>query len=258
MGKIGDSRGVRSLAVGASVLRALAAAGQPVALTAIAESSAMLPGKAHRYLRGFIAAGLIVQEPSTKKYDLGPLAYSLGASALQRYDVVRAASTRLAELRTACGESISLMIWGDGGGVVVRSEEGRQDISVVLRIGAQLRLVTSSAGRVFAAFLPDAVTGPVIDAEFAGHPMLNGRPVTRTAFERVVADVRATGTCVVVDGPVSGATALSAPLFAPGGRLVGVVSVVGRTGHLAAAWGGGIDRELRLSDRRCDTLRESG
>jgi DNA-binding IclR family transcriptional regulator len=245
MGKLPDRRGVNSIEVGAGILRCFTAATQPLSLSAIAASTAMLPGKTHRYLRSFIAAGLVVQEASTKRYDLGPLAYSLGASALQRYDAVRAASTRLAELRAACGESISLMIWGDAGGVVIRSEEGRQDVSVVLRVGASVRLVTSSAGRVFGAFLPPGVSQPVLEAEFAKRPAVNGERVTRAAYLQVIESIRTGKPCVLSDGPVSGATAMSAPLFSPDGRLVAVVGVVGRTGRMDVSSGGIVARELQ-------------
>lgn len=244
MAKLIDRRGVNSLEVGADVLRCFTTASQPLTLSAIAAFTGMLPGKAHRYLRSFIAGGLIVQEPSTKRYDLGPLAYSLGASALQRYDVVRAASTRLAELRAVSGESASLMIWGDAGGVVIRSEEGRHDVAVVLRIGAAVRLVTSSAGRVFAAFLPPGVSAPVLDAEFAKRPLVNGERVTRSGYSQVIESVRGARLCVLSDGPVSGATAMSAPLFAPDGRLVAVVSAVGRTGHMDASASGKVARAV--------------
>lgn len=244
MAKIADRRGVNSLEIGAQLLRCFTAASEPLTLSSIASDSGMLPGKAHRYLRSFIAAGLVIQEAGTKRYDLGPLAYSLGAAALQRYDVVRTASTRLAELRVACGESISLLIWGDAGGVVVRTEESRQDVSVVLRIGATVRLVTSSAGRVFAAFLPPDLATPIIAAEFLQRPAVNGKRITRSDFAKALESIRRDRLSMVSNGPVSGATALSTPLFAPDGRLVAVISVVGRTGHLDTSAGGSLAREL--------------
>ncbi len=253
MPKTADPRGVNSVEVGARVLRSLAQANGPLTLGAVASECAMLPGKAHRYLRSLVAAGLVVREPATRLYDLGPFAYMLGAAALQRYDVVRAASKHLDELRAACGESASLMIWGDSRGVVVRSEDSGHDVSIVLRVGAPVRLLTSAAGRIFGAFLPSIVTGPVLDTEFAERPMLGGKRISRAAYASILGDVRERGTCVVHDGPVAGAGAIAAPLFGPEGRLLAVVSVVGRSATLDVTRGGPVERALLAFCRRVES-----
>jgi DNA-binding IclR family transcriptional regulator len=252
MAKIPDPRGVNSVEVGAGVLRSLAQANGPLALGAVASACAMLPGKTHRYLRSLIAAGLVVQDSLTKLYDLGPFAYMLGAAALQRYDVVRAASARLDELRVVCGESASLMIWGESRGVVVRSEVSDHDVAMVLRVGASVRLITSAAGRIFAAFLPSIVTEPVLDAEFAERTVLGSKPILRTAYAAILDEVRKRGTSVIHDGPVDGAGAIAAPLFGPEGRLLAVVSVVGRSATLEVTRGGPVERELLAFCRRVE------
>jgi DNA-binding IclR family transcriptional regulator len=237
--------GVQALQTGAEILRCFAHAAQPLTLSAVAATAEMAPGKVHRYLRGFIAAGLLVQDAATRKYDLGPLAYSLGVAALQRHDLVREASNRLGELRAATNESVSLLIWGDRGPVVIRSDESRRDVAVIMRVGGVVRLTTSSAGHVFAAFLPESVAAPIIATELAEHPVLDGTPVTAESFTAALAAVRKRGLSFVQNGPVAQAAALSAPLFEPDGRIVAAVSVVGQVGRMAHDRDGPIDRELR-------------
>lgn len=234
------------------MLRCFVRANGPLPLKAIASESDMLAGKTHRYLRSFIAAGFVVQDAATRLYDLGPLAYAVGAAGLRRYDVVRSASTHLVELRMACGESASLMIWGDASGVVIRSEEGSNDVSIMLRVGSPIRLVTSSAGRIFAAYLPREIVEPVLAAEFAERPVLNGRRIKRADYTAALDKVRAKGICVLRDGPVPGAAAISTPLFGPDGRLLAAASVVGRTGKLDERPDGPIARELRAFCRRME------
>lgn len=237
---------VQTLQTGAEILRCFARAAQPLTLSAVAVATGMAPGKVHRYLRGFIAARLIVQEPATRRYDLGPLAYSLGIAALQRHDLVRNASNRLAELCSTTGESVSLLIWGDGGPVVIRSEESRQYVAVILRVGGTVQLTTSSAGYLFAAFLPAAQTEAMIAAELEGHPAVDGRRVTARSFSTILAEVRHRGLAEIRNGPAPDTVALSAPLFEADGRVVGVVSVVGRAGSMAHKPGGLVERELRV------------
>lgn len=237
--------GVQSLQTGANVLRCFAAAAQPLTLSSVAATTAMAPGKVHRYLRGFIAAGLLVQDTATRKYDLGPLAYSLGVAALQRHDLIREASSRLGELRVATSESVSVLIWGDRGPVVIRSEESRRDVAVIMRVGGVVRLTTSSAGRLFAAFLPARDTAATIAAELAEHPVFEGKPITARGFAATLAEIRERGLSFVQNGPIANAAALSAPLFEPDGRIVAAVSVVGQAGRMAHDPGSTIDRELR-------------
>jgi DNA-binding IclR family transcriptional regulator len=236
---------VQTLQTGAEILRCFARSAEPLTLSTVAVATGMAPGKVHRYLQGFIAAGLAVQEPATRRYDLGPLAYSLGIAALQRHDLVRDASHGLGELCAATGESVSLLVWGDGGPVVIRSEESRQYVAVILRVGGMVRLTTSSAGYLFAAFLPGAQTDAMIAAELQGPPTVDGRRVTARSFAATLAEVRRRGLAEIRNGPAPDTVALSAPLFEMDGRIVGVVSVVGRIGSVAHKPNGLVERELR-------------
>jgi DNA-binding IclR family transcriptional regulator len=237
--------GVQTLQTGADLLRCFARAARPLALSAVSGETGMAPGKVHRYLRGFIAAGLIVQDPRTRHYDLGPLSYSLGVAALQRHDLVREASNRLGELCAATGESVSLLIWGDGGPVVIRSEESRQYVAVILRVGGTVQLTTSSAGYLFAAFLPGVQTDAMIAAELDGQPTVDGKRVTLRSFAAVLADVRLRGLAEIRNGPAPNDTvALSAPLFEADGRIVAAVSVVGRVGSVSYEPGGFVESKL--------------
>jgi DNA-binding IclR family transcriptional regulator len=213
-------------------------------LSAVSVATGIAPGKVHRYLRGFVSAGLIVQEASTRRYDLGPLCFSLGVAALQRHDVVREASTRLAELSATTGESVSLLVWGDRGPVVVRSEESRQYVAVILRVGGTVQLTTSSAGYLFAAFLPEAQTRAMIAAELAQRPKVNGKTVTARSFAQTIAEVRRNGLADIRNGPITGTYALSVPLLEADGRIVAVVSVVGRAARILER-DGRVERELR-------------
>lgn len=234
---------VAAAETGSAILRCFAERGGPLTLTTVAAQTAMPAGKVHRYLRAFVASGMIVQHAATRAYDLGPLAFSLGIAALCRYDVVHAASVRLTEFCAVSGESGSLLVWGAGGPTVIRAENSRQDIVVVLRVGGIVRLTTSSAGRVFAAFLPDDFIAPLVAAECAAPNAPRAQPTSRQ-FAAIRAAVRATGFSPVVEGPIDGVSAISAPLFGPDGHCAGVLSAIGRRGSIDLAPDGRIASAL--------------
>jgi DNA-binding IclR family transcriptional regulator len=239
-----NERGVQTLETGGEILRCFLHAVEPMTVTAIVRATGMPPGKVHRYLHGFIGAGLLAHDPATRRYDLGPLAFSLGASALRRHDVVRAASDHLAELCTATGESVSLQVWGDRAPVIIRSEECREYVAIVLRVGATVRMTTSSAGALFAAYLPSPQTKAIIEAELALKPIVHGRIVTARCYATTLEEVRRRGFSTIDNGPPGNAVAVSAPLFAAAGRFVGGISVVGRAGFIASEPEGAVEREL--------------
>jgi DNA-binding IclR family transcriptional regulator len=234
---------VAAAETGAEMLRSFAELGGPLALTAIANHTGMPAGKVHRYLRAFVASGMLVQHTASRAYDLGPLAFSLGIAALRRYDIVNAASVRLTEFCSISGESASLLVWGTNGPTVIRSENSRQDIVVVLRVGGTVRITTSSAGRVFAAHLSDDFIAPFVAAECAAADAPRTQP-TAQQFAAIVDNVRLSGFAPLVEGPIDGVSAISAPLFGAGGHCAGVISAVGRRGAIDLAPDGRVARAL--------------
>lgn len=145
------ARGIQSIEVGGSLLRALMAAGQPLALKDLAAASGMSPAKAHPYLVSFGRLGLIEQSGDGAPYALGPLARELGLISLQQHDPVRLASARLEELAARLGMTVGLAIWGPQGATVVRVEHPPSPVHISLRHGGVLSLNLSASGQVLAA-----------------------------------------------------------------------------------------------------------
>ena len=148
--------GVQSLEVGISILRAMAAGKRSMMLKDIAQAADMPPSKAHRYLVSLIRTGLVEQDRLTSRYDLGPFALNLGLVALDRVDRIRLGLAAITELRDVTNETIALAVWNDNGPVIVRWERPRKPITVNVLTGTNLRLLSSAAGRVFSAWLPEA------------------------------------------------------------------------------------------------------
>ena len=84
-------RGIQSIEVGGALLKALAHHGRPLALKDLAAEAGMAAAKAHPYLVSFGKLGLIEQD-SSGRYGLGPLAMQLGLISLQAFDPVALAT----------------------------------------------------------------------------------------------------------------------------------------------------------------------
>jgi len=97
---------------------------------------------------------MVVQDAASGRYDLGPAAVRFGLASIERFDTVRYAASDLQRLRDEIGETVSLIVWAEGGPTVVRTENSRHDVALTMRVGAVLPLARSASGRLFLTYLP--------------------------------------------------------------------------------------------------------
>ncbi|MFO1414079.1 MAG: IclR family transcriptional regulator [Burkholderiales bacterium] len=222
--------GVQSLEVGMSILRAMVKGHRSMMLKDIAAAAGMPPSKAHRYLVSLIRAGLVDQDPATSRYDLGGFALNIGMVAIDRLDRVRLGLTAIADLRDRINETTALAIWGDRGPVIVRWERPRRSITVNVVTGAQMNLLNSASGRVFAAWLPKTRTAPIV-AEELKTLRLPEDLRTRAGVDAMLERVRTDGVAAISDGYFAqGVEALAAPVFNLRREITMALVVVGVRG----------------------------
>lgn len=205
------------------VLLALEAGAGPMSLSQIAARSEMQPSKVHRYLVSLGRAGLVSQAPMSGLYDLGPALRRLGTEAMRRMDEVSVASEYLPGLRDRTRHSVSLSVWGDNGPVVVRWDYGAYPLPINVRVGATMPLLPSAIGRVFLAYLPEAVTGPVLTSQYEPD---EENPLDEVEIEQVKATVRGEGVAFTSGTLIPGVDSLAAPVLTGGSSLPLVVSIV--------------------------------
>jgi DNA-binding IclR family transcriptional regulator len=153
----------------------------------------------------------------------------LGAEALRRMDEVGLASEYLADLRDRTRHAIALLAWGERGPVVLRWEYGAYALPITVRVGSTLPVLTTSAGRVFFSYLPDALTEPIVQDARAADPS----GVGEEELSRIKAEVRRQGFAVTTDAMIPGATAIAAPVFATEASMPLVVVIVLPRSHTA-------------------------
>ncbi len=230
----GRQAGVNSLELGLRLAGVLAETGVPEALKDIAARAGMPPAKAHRYLVSLIRAGLAEQETESGRYRLGPLALKLGLGALRGLDVLKLGGEAVAELRAATDETVMLAIWGNRGPVVVRWEESSRPVATNVRAGWVMPLANSATGRLFAAYLPQSVTAPLLEEEFAR------MPEARADYQVLLEQIRARGLSRVEGDLLRGVGAIAAPVFGLDGGIVAVLAALGIQGTIDVSWNGSV------------------
>ncbi len=236
--------GVNSIEVGLSLARALGRLGGTQPLKDVAAAARMPPAKAHRYLVSLIRAGLAEQDQESGRYRLGPLALELGMAALRDIDVLHLGGEVIAELRTQIDQTVLLAIWGNKGPVVARWEESSHPVATNVRAGWVMPLANSATGRCFAAYLPAAVTQPMIASEFAG------KPKERAHYGALLEEVRAHGMSRVQGDLLRGVASVAAPVFRHDGAIVAVIASLGLEAAFDVAWEGRFARATRAAANR--------
>jgi len=254
--------GIQSVEVGFELLNALSEAPGALMLRDLAAAAGMSAAKAHRYLVSFQRMGLVVQDPVSTRYDLGPAALRLGLASLSRIDAVKLARERLASLITETGHTLAIAVWGNQGPTMVHWIEAPQTVPVTLRLGDVMPLLTSATGRCFAAFMGseerDAQRiGPMVRDELtrlkklprSGLPLVDV-PHTLSEVQALLDETRRHGMARVVHSLLPGVGGFCAPVFDAQGHLALGLVVLGSVATLDTEWTGAPARAVLESARQ--------
>jgi len=179
----------------------------------------------HRILRSLLGRGLVVVEPSTRGYRLGPAAAALGARALRESDLRTAALPVIRELARCTGETTTLSALVGESRVYLDQVPSEQEIKQTVELGRRFPLHAGSSSKCILAFLPAAQQEEVLRAELA---TLTERTVVDPAeLRKTLAEVRGQGHTWSEGERQVGAGSVAAPVFSVDGEVVGAVSVCG-------------------------------
>ncbi|MDO9196751.1 IclR family transcriptional regulator [Rhodoferax sp.] len=241
--------GIQSVEVGFALLDALAKAAGPLMLRDLAATAGMSAAKAHRYLVSFQRLGLVVQDTATTLYDLGPAALKLGLASLSRLDAVKLARERIGPLMLQIGHTLALAVWGNQGPTIVHWEESPSAVTVNLRLGDVMPLLSSATGRCFAAHLSTEAIAPMLAIEML-QARKSGRfdlPQSKREIAQVLNEVRQRGLARVENTLLPGVVGFCAPVFDFDGHMVLGIVALGSVATIDAAWDGSVATALRAA-----------
>ncbi|WP_048438511.1 IclR family transcriptional regulator [Caenimonas sp. SL110] len=247
-----ERAGIQSVEVGFALLEVLSQAHGPLMLRDLAAAAGMSAAKAHRYLVSFQRLQLVVQDSSNTRYDLGPAALKLGLASLSRLDAIKLARERIAPLMEMIGHTLALAVWGNHGPTIVHWEESPQAVTVNLRLGDVMPLLSSATGRCFAAFVSrDAIT-PLLKDEIA-RAHKQGRtdvPANLADARALLGEVRQRGAARVVDTLLQGIVGFCVPVFDADGHIALGIVALGPKGSFDPEWDGAVHTPLLEAARQ--------
>lgn len=198
---------IQVIARTAQVLRLLTMA-DSVDVVATATALEIGRSSAHRYLSSMERHGLLARR-DRNTYEVGTLMTQLGAAALARSGVIRAARPLMEALRDEVRQTITLALWNGASAVVAHvTEDTSRTAHVSVQVGRALR---SDAAQtvIFRAFVDGA--------------RLPSTPGDERSAEE---DVREAGVAVR-DAPEDGVRAVAVPILDPSGAVIATLAAVG-------------------------------
>ena len=250
--------GIQSVEVGFSLLEALSNAGSALMLRDLAAKADMSAAKAHRYLVSYQRLGLVVQDAATTQYDLGPAALKLGLACLSRIDAVKLARARLSPLMNDIGQTLALAVWGNQGPCMVHWEESPQAVTVNLRLGDVMPLLSSATGLCFAAFM--ATRQSAVNTRLKGllkdeltRSQKLGRqdvPANMAEVTALLDEAREHGVARVVNTLLPGVGGFCAPVFDADGHMVLGMVALGSLSTFDTNWRGAVATPLIAAARQ--------
>jgi DNA-binding IclR family transcriptional regulator len=222
---LADINGTEAAARVADVLLLFTDGPASLGVSAIARRLGLSKAVVHRILRTLTDRGLLVADPVSRGYRLGPAAAALGARAMRESTLRGAAMPVLRELQRSTDETTTISARVPGGRVYLDQVESAQEIKMTVEVGRRFPLHAASSSTCILAFLPPHEQEAVLTGELAA---MTGRTVTDVeALRARLVEVREVGYAHSVGERQSGAASVAAPVFAFDGTVVGAISVCG-------------------------------
>ncbi|MEM8812818.1 MAG: IclR family transcriptional regulator [Pseudomonadota bacterium] len=214
---IDTRKGVQSVDHAFSILRVIEAAERPLGVKEIADRAGMPPSKVHHYLVSLVRSG-VLRQTGNGAYELGAFALHLGMAALRRLDPIARASDAAEALRDRTGEAVFIAVWGSVGPTIVRYFEGFRPVTVEVRAGLVLPVLTSATGRVFLTWGSPGQVEAVAGLE---------KKPSATAIDTIREETRTHGVGQVAGDLLPRIASLSAPVFDRDNRLALAMTALG-------------------------------
>jgi len=223
---------IQSVERAAAILGALGSGTPRLGVTEIAERVGLAKPTVYGLLRTLEKHDLVVQDPDSGKYSLGPGVLQLGNAYLDGSEL-RARSLLWAE---ALAQRANEAVWVatlSGTRVIVLHHVFRPDNTVqILEVGAAIPWHACALGHAIVAQLPASASARVMAADLV--PLTGRTKTTRAALSRALAQVRKNGYAVEDQEATVGDAGVAAPIMNRHGTVAGAIGVVGPVERLLA------------------------
>jgi DNA-binding IclR family transcriptional regulator len=217
-------RAVRALDV-------LARADRDLSIRELAEETEVSKSAVQRLLSALVETGLVVQEPATRRYGLGPRTLVLGTAYQRRIDLRTVAQRHMERLRDTTGETVGLSVLAGEELLHIEQAESTSELRRSFEIGRPLPLWCGAPARLFLADRADAEVRRIVRGRRRS-AVVPAAPPTPEALLAAVEEARRVGHATAFGETIAGVNTVAAPLRGADGRVVATLSITGPASRL--------------------------
>jgi DNA-binding IclR family transcriptional regulator len=241
---------IASLRKGIDVLFLFTEAEPALRLGEIAARLGLPKSTTSRFVSTLRHAGLLTQEPETRRYQLGTRLLALeGALLRAARDLPALARPFLRELADRSGETAHLTERRGSVGVITELVESAHVLRMAPRRGQRVLLHAGALARTILAFQPRAEIERILRCR-PPERLAPGTPGSAATVRRALAETRRLGYAVTLEEINTGACGIAAPIFGRDEWAVGSLGVSGPVSRLTA------ERRRELVGPVCRAARE--
>jgi len=217
-----SSTTIQSLQVGCDIIERIAFSEQPMKFNEICEKTGITKSNLYKYLNTLTQNGWLYRSKDGF-YSLGSKLAEYGLRAVNQENVIDRVTPYLQEIQKVCKSTVILTSWSHNGPVVVKLITNQHGLNIGASIGTALPLLSSS-GKIFAAFMDEAVIGDWKSKQLAAMS-----DEQKDRLEAEVGLVREQGISFAREPLVPSISSIALPIFNYEKRLLASFGVVGFT-----------------------------
>ncbi|MDE3193523.1 MAG: IclR family transcriptional regulator [Chloroflexota bacterium] len=190
----------------------------------LVEYSGVPRSSAFRALGVLLKEGYVYQDPSSRRYTLGPRILQLGSIARRQLSSEHIVGAPLMDLAKRTGETVTFSYLEGPVRVCAYVIEAPSELRLLAQVGSRYQLHLGAAGRAILAYLPEEIAASTLKAY--------GLP--RAEIAAIVAQlkkIRAQGYAVTTGERVPGASSIAAPVFVRD-DIHGSIAIAGPTARV--------------------------
>lgn len=225
------SENVQSVERALDLINVIVDAQRPLSIAELSQVMGLAPSTIHRILQTLTTKGYIHQDPSTKRYDIGPEIVEISRSLYLRYDLVRRVRPYLQDLIDLTGETAHLAELYGTSAMYLSQLEPLSMVRMFTTPGSVAPLYCSDVGKLFLADLPPSRVDDIVRKT----GLRPRTPHTITDPERLalaLQDVRAQGYAEDDEEREIGVRCLSAPILNGAGKVIAAIGIAGPSGRV--------------------------
>lgn len=244
---------IDSLARALSLLRHFTQAHPDWSVGELAAATEMSKGGVSKILATFLDAGFVVQDPSSRRYRLGPATLAAGQVAAGSMNVSQVATQVLDDLATRTGETAMLVLRAGWRSVVVAKTDSSKPVRMSAVVGRYASLHTGASNKPVLAFMTAAEV-----EEYVASPYFvrrgPGSIADRDTLLAHLRDIRQQGVAWSVAEVEEDVAAVGSPVFDAAGTVVGAISIAGPAARIAAREPGPLEEAVKGGARELTRL----